>query len=66
MGEREYWHTEREDWGVLTWEEGNGLVKRAWAVDGEDMAVVEASIQAEVGDNFIRTVDELIRGVTLI
>jgi len=66
IGEREYWNSEREDWGVITWQDGEWIVKKAWAVEGEKTAVVETRYKAVKQDRWLKTVEELIRGVSII
>jgi hypothetical protein len=64
--EREYWHTEREDWGVVTWTQGEARTKRAYAVDQLRMVMVEVRCEVGVWDEFAKTLDEIIKAVTLI
>ena len=63
--EREYLNTEREDWGIITWEVGERTVRRAVAVFDGRMAVVEASFPTTSLDQYIRTGDEIVKSVKM-
>lgn len=64
--ERDYLNTDRENWIVLTWEEGEQVVRYAITAKGERLVFVKAVVDKNVFSLWTRTVDEVIKNVTLI
>lgn len=64
--EREYLNTDREDWGVITWEVGERTVRLAVAVAGGREVVVLASCTTKNLGQYIRTLDEIIKSINIL